>query len=378
MSKNRKKLLISFLYGILSLFIFLFINDLYFKNKFEEARAEEIKEKAQILGNYIVSSQKKDSSNKICNFYSSAISSEFSLNNSHGITLKNILNYSKNNKIEITSYEQDAINFFLKNSSDDDYFKKINSNDNKYIYALALRTKEACLECHSSKSDKNNILLEMGEISGIISITMPEKLISDFEDTFIQKELVYLIVIGILVLILISISYNNSYYIPLQENKDDFRDSLTTLNNRHFFNLLDESYFKNKSYYVIFLSVDHFKEVNSKFGHLCGDFVLKEFSSILESNTNNGDFLCRVSGRKFAMIVFTKNETLLVEKLEKIRLSVMLNNFMYEGNKVHITTSIGYAKSVKKISFTHILSKAQEALYLAKQAGNNRIEKELV
>ena len=79
--------------------------------------------------------------------------------------------------------------------------------------------------------------------------------------------------------------------------KESYTDSLTNLGNRR-------SLESKKGYDVVILGdIDHFKKINDKYGHDCGDKVIVEISSILKKCTRNTDLVCRWGGEEFVVLL---------------------------------------------------------------------------
>ncbi|PRR83686.1 diguanylate cyclase [Clostridium vincentii] len=153
-------------------------------------------------------------------------------------------------------------------------------------------------------------------------------------------------------------------------------DKLTQLYNRlkldeTFENELARSRISKKTFSIILLDIDHFKLVNDTFGHQVGDTVLVEIANILKNNVGSTDVIGRWGGEEFLIIlpeVEGKGGKLLAEKL---RAKIDHNNFMIAG---HLTSSFGVAVYKDDISPASMVSRADEALYKAKENGRNRVE----
>ena len=154
-------------------------------------------------------------------------------------------------------------------------------------------------------------------------------------------------------------------------------DALTGLHNRrHLTQRLSEellrSYREKCSFTVLMADVDEFKKYNDAFGHPAGDEVLKKVAKLLLSSTRQVDCTARYGGEEFAVLLVDTVGDGALHVAERIRKRVEEEEFA--GRK--ITISIGMAEfPVHGHSAEAVISRADEALYAAKRAGRNRIER---
>lgn len=161
---------------------------------------------------------------------------------------------------------------------------------------------------------------------------------------------------------------------------DSTKDFLTGLNNtRQFDKLLNTSFERvienNERLSCLMVDIDHFKKVNDNYGHAVGDLVLKELADILSKNCRSFDFIARVGGEEFCMLLLDCPSDRSFEIAMRIRNSVKEHKFSIGGNKyINITVSIGtatYPDSV--VTLDEIVRKADIGLYKAKQSGRDRV-----
>jgi diguanylate cyclase (GGDEF)-like protein len=154
-------------------------------------------------------------------------------------------------------------------------------------------------------------------------------------------------------------------------------DALTGLHNRRFLTqrLSDEllrSYREKCSFTVLMADVDEFKKYNDAFGHPAGDEVLKKVANILLGATRAVDCTARYGGEEFAVLLTDTVGEGALQVAERIRTRVAAEDV--PGRK--ITISIGMAEfPIHGHSAEAVISRADEALYAAKRAGRNRIER---
>lgn len=156
------------------------------------------------------------------------------------------------------------------------------------------------------------------------------------------------------------------------------RDSLTELYNRITFEKNVEKAFmksnpQNKLSAFIMIDVDNFKQVNDSFGHDFGDIVLKAVAKILKTTFRKEDMIGRLGGDEFA--VFIPRATSKRSILERVQEACqkVCTTFENKGEKVSISCSIGVVYAPEEgQEFQVLYEKADDALYMAKNAGKNQ------
>jgi diguanylate cyclase (GGDEF)-like protein len=161
------------------------------------------------------------------------------------------------------------------------------------------------------------------------------------------------------------------------------RDSLTGLYNRRF---LEEALRQELSRMLragtdglsthlvaMMLDVDHFKRVNDRHGHEVGDRVLKGVAQVLNRQVRAGDVLARFGGEEFTILLVDVDPEIARARAELIRKAVE-HGRMVEGHDECVTVSMGVAVCLNGgLSAEGLLSRADEALYLAKRRGRNQV-----
>jgi len=127
---------------------------------------------------------------------------------------------------------------------------------------------------------------------------------------------------------------------------------------------------------VLYIDLDHFKNINDTYGHDVGDIVIKRFANYLKTSLRESDVIGRVGGEEFLVGLpglDLENGQLVAEKLRKgvENESVVLCN----GTIIGVTISIGMSVHHHKeaVDTMEILKKADIALYNAKRSGRNRV-----
>ncbi len=123
----------------------------------------------------------------------------------------------------------------------------------------------------------------------------------------------------------------------------------------------------------IMADVDHFKQVNDRFGHHIGDVILHEVAAAIARQCRENDLPARYGGEEFAVIVPHEVAADAARLAERCRSAVEAVRVNMPKNHVTATISLGVADSQTADSPEALLKHADEAMYLAKQAGRNTV-----
>lgn len=122
---------------------------------------------------------------------------------------------------------------------------------------------------------------------------------------------------------------------------------------------------------LILLDIDHFKRFNDTYGHQAGNVVLQEFAKCLQKQTRKMDVVCRYGGEEFVCILPMCAKNKAFECAERIRKAVAQLNFIFNDERVKITSSIGVATMRPGLDTATLIEAADQALYQAKSEGRN-------
>lgn len=157
-------------------------------------------------------------------------------------------------------------------------------------------------------------------------------------------------------------------------------DGLTGLYVRHFFDVSIEREFRRAFRYdgscaILITDIDHFKGFNDTYGHQMGDEVLRKVADCVKGCVRMVDIPCRYGGEEFSIIL---PETELEGArliAERIRQRIEEMRVTYEGQTVSVTISIGLSciSLSKAQSAEQFIAEADEALYVAKENGRNKV-----
>ena len=125
---------------------------------------------------------------------------------------------------------------------------------------------------------------------------------------------------------------------------------------------------------LVMVDIDHFKHVNDRYGHDCGDEVLRRVAAVVALNLRASDVFGRWGGEEFLIAckgTRIRDAARLADKLcDRVRLS----EISVSGRRIAVTASFGVALAPPGGSTSNALKRADEALYAAKEAGRNRVE----
>jgi len=156
-------------------------------------------------------------------------------------------------------------------------------------------------------------------------------------------------------------------------------DELTGIYNRRYFFEMAEKKFaralKNKNpLSVLLVDIDHFKKFNDSYGHVVGDQVLRASAQMMVSALRESDILRRYGGEEFSIILPDTNNSAAIYAAERLLAKVSDIPIDTEAGKLSIQISIGIAGMSKETPTLHsLIVRADQAMYIAKSAGRNRL-----
>lgn len=156
------------------------------------------------------------------------------------------------------------------------------------------------------------------------------------------------------------------------------RDALTGVGNRIALEVTAEREIAiarrtNQPTTLLVLDIDHFKRINDRYGHSAGDHVLVETARQLRKNCRESDSVFRFGGEEFVVLLSQTEENGAFAIAERIRHAIASMNLQHEQTGLHVTASIGIASLNRGEGLRAWFDRADRALYLAKQAGRNRV-----
>lgn len=155
-------------------------------------------------------------------------------------------------------------------------------------------------------------------------------------------------------------------------------DGLTQVFNRRYFEEALEREISRCNRYgrelsLVFMDIDHFKQVNDTYGHLMGDHVLKQLATAIKDKIRREDIFARYGGEEFALLLPEVDAKGALTMAEKVRKLVERQRFHFERKNFSVTLSLGVASLSPALRDAPELVHAADAkLYAAKSAGRNR------
>jgi diguanylate cyclase (GGDEF)-like protein len=159
------------------------------------------------------------------------------------------------------------------------------------------------------------------------------------------------------------------------------RDSLTRLWNRSSIlealsRELARAWRESSPLGVVMVDLDHFKHINDNHGHLAGDAMLREAARRMQNGVRQYDSVGRYGGEEFLILLPNCGEAESYAQAERLRKTLSHADLCIEDTSLRMTASFGVTAALPGESWTPegLLRKADEALYVAKKSGRNRVK----
>lgn len=154
-------------------------------------------------------------------------------------------------------------------------------------------------------------------------------------------------------------------------------DGLTQLANRRAFDAKIEEMFTayrkgGKSFAVAIIDIDHFKSINDTYGHQSGDDVLRFIASAFRQTFENAYMIARYGGEEFVLILPSPMR-LAADRIDALRKRIANERIETNGKQLRINFSAGLSEPRQELVAAHMIRRADEALYSAKNMGRNRV-----
>lgn len=210
------------------------------------------------------------------------------------------------------------------------------------------------------------------------------------QQLLMQRLTRWLIALAALVMVVIAALMAALYQIARQKRQVEalsVTDELTGLNNRRALleqasRLFAQSTRNGDPVSLALIDIDHFKQVNDVHGHPAGDRILIDLAKRLEEYVRRADVVARIGGEEFCVLMPSTNADGAAELCERLRRAVDEHDFRATSVQpvpLNVTISVGVTTSRTDCappddSFAALYPRADQALYLAKQKGRNRVE----
>ncbi len=155
-------------------------------------------------------------------------------------------------------------------------------------------------------------------------------------------------------------------------------DGLTGVNNKRFLlEALEREIPRARRHQrplaLVMYDIDHFKNVNDTFGHLAGDYVLKEMAQLVKNRLRPDDVIGRYGGEEFGVLLPETDAHGGVTIADELRQTIEQHPFVFEQERINVTVSMGLAELEDGFDVLQFIKVADEKLYEAKRSGRNRV-----
>jgi two-component system cell cycle response regulator len=125
----------------------------------------------------------------------------------------------------------------------------------------------------------------------------------------------------------------------------------------------------------VLVDIDNFKSINDTYGHEAGDSVLRQFADRFRRNTRGIDLACRIGGEEFVIVMPDSDLARACQIGERLRECIAAEPFQAGGEpRLSVTASVGVATLERsQDSLDTLFKRADQALYVAKRGGRNRV-----
>jgi len=157
-------------------------------------------------------------------------------------------------------------------------------------------------------------------------------------------------------------------------------DNLTGLSNRDMFSIQLEQLIeikapRAKSYSLVYIDIDRFKIVNDTCGHTTADEMLVDIAGVIKTFSKNPGYSARLGGDQFGLIIESENTKEAVNTINELHRTFHKKKLEWEGKVFAYDTSIGVSfLNGSDITVSEFLAEADDACFLAKEEGGNRIK----
>jgi diguanylate cyclase (GGDEF)-like protein len=156
-------------------------------------------------------------------------------------------------------------------------------------------------------------------------------------------------------------------------------DGLTQIHNkRYLFEALEKELIRARRYErelsLLIFDIDFFKRINDQFGHLAGDHVLRELARVVQERIRRDEVFARYGGEEFVIVLPETGLPGAQALAENLRTRVAGHSFIFQGERIPTTISVGCAQLTKEDkAAADLIQRADEKLYEAKRGGRNQV-----
>jgi len=191
----------------------------------------------------------------------------------------------------------------------------------------------------------------------------------------ISNKEIFFVILAFLLVIITSLLHEYTRFLAVEDiKKISVTDPLTGVHNRRFFDreltiAIQSSRRTQIPMSLVFFDVDHFKQINDRFGHKTGDSVLLALTSLYKENFRAHDRIFRTGGEEFALIL--KSDQKQSELMMKRFMKMISDDDFLKGYSC--TVSVGIAELIDADDEESVMKRADDLMYRAKEKGRNQI-----
>ncbi|NVK20395.1 MAG: diguanylate cyclase [Methylocystaceae bacterium] len=191
----------------------------------------------------------------------------------------------------------------------------------------------------------------------------------------LKTNLIVSLIICVIVLFIANLTINR-YQRRLQDMATT--DKLTGVPNRNIFDPIFDQIKKSAKRHsypvsVAMLDIDHFKQINDKYGHLGGDTVLKNVARVIQERLRESDTVFRWGGEEFLILLPECDDQRAQKICEEIRKSIENCTILHGSHDIKVTASIGVTQMMNEEAALPLINRADQALYQSKRTGRNKL-----
>ena len=301
-----------------------------------------------------------------------------------------------------TAWQASILRQFLQDPSSKSF---TTTQDNRFHYITPILAEKNCISCH------HKLDLKVGDLMGAVTFSYDLTNINTQKGNLQQQNILsHLLAFSLLMLVsLLALRYARRLIVNIETEKKQreqiisdktavlreeikqhkiaraelqrlaTHDPLTGIRNRrHFLDCLDAEIQRFQRYSndfsLLMLDLDHFKKINDRYGHDCGDTVLIKFAKEIKQLLRKSDVFVRYGGEEFAIIATSTRIDSAKRFADKLTRQVAAMSIDYNEHAVGITVSIGVAAPslLPQPSPELLIATADKALYQAKNSGRNQ------
>jgi len=123
---------------------------------------------------------------------------------------------------------------------------------------------------------------------------------------------------------------------------------------------------------ILYFDINEFKQINDKYGHAAGDLAIRHIAQLLTATMRESDFLARIGGDEFAVIMYYANEDAVKKRGSKIAEKLQKTPFVFNGKHLHVTAAFGYYAIRSGDDAESALASADMSMYVDKRRAKSK------